>query len=358
MYLEKERNKNRYLYLDLLRALAILLVLGAHNSSQYHENDFISIILRTWKFIGWCGVDLFFVLSGFLISGLVFKDIEKFKKFRLKRFFIRRSFKIYPSFLLFLCVTFPLYKHVSFVDPTISQLLSEAFFLRNYIQGYWVHTWSLCVEEHFYLSFPIFVYLILKYFYSRFYYFLILFLIGIVLMIIFNRVYQIYVNDAYVTFATHHRMDSILWGVIIRYFFKFHSNFIQKVLPFRFWLLLLSFILISPIFFIQGDSKFMHSFGVTFLYIGFGIILLIMSTIHIPRNGVIAFIAYIGQCSYLIYLWHLFVRRVIDFHLWKVIPISSELSFPLYMLSSITFGILLTKVIEEPILKWRDQKFP
>jgi peptidoglycan/LPS O-acetylase OafA/YrhL len=76
--------------LDFLRGIAILLVLLRH----IHLFSFT-------KNMGWIGVDLFFVLSGFLVSGLLFKEYIKFGNIRPKLFLIRRGFKIYPIYFLF-----------------------------------------------------------------------------------------------------------------------------------------------------------------------------------------------------------------------------------------------------------------
>ena len=79
------RNKR----LDFLRGMAIVLVLLFHS----HLSN-----------AGWVGVDLFFVLSGFLISGLLFDEYKRRASISFKRFFIRRGFKIYPAYYVFLLV--------------------------------------------------------------------------------------------------------------------------------------------------------------------------------------------------------------------------------------------------------------
>src|SRR5437764_14402875 len=77
--------------LDILRAIAVLLVMGRH--FPYYE---------TWGRIGWIGVDLFFVLSGFLISGLLFREYAQTGTISFYRFVVRRCFKIWPAFYFFL----------------------------------------------------------------------------------------------------------------------------------------------------------------------------------------------------------------------------------------------------------------
>lgn len=141
------RNKR----LDVLRCVAVVLVLLYHSS----------IGARLAKF-GWVGVDLFFVLSGFLISGLLFNEYKKQGSISFKRFFIRRGMKIYPAFYIFISVEL-FYQFVSHKRVGIlSQYLSEALYVQNYGPFIWNHTWSLAVEEHFYILLPMFFLLLLR----------------------------------------------------------------------------------------------------------------------------------------------------------------------------------------------------
>mgnify|MGYP001205359475 CR=1 FL=1 len=97
---------SRNLNLDILRAIAILLVLGRH--MQVCPSDIsptISAITQKWQDIGWIGVDLFFVLSGFLVSMLLFKEVRIKGRLSIRHFLIRRGLKIYPSFYFFILVT-------------------------------------------------------------------------------------------------------------------------------------------------------------------------------------------------------------------------------------------------------------
>ncbi|MBK9638567.1 MAG: acyltransferase [Bacteroidetes bacterium] len=125
--------------LDFLRGVAILLVLFRH----YLYNDYLYDI-------GWIGVDLFFVLSGFLVSGLLFKEFKITNSVNYLNFLIRRGFKIYPVFYLF--ITFTILWKIKIHSPLeLRCLVGEIFFLQNYVGNMWSHTWSLAVEEHFYL---------------------------------------------------------------------------------------------------------------------------------------------------------------------------------------------------------------
>src|SRR5438874_1796726 len=88
------RAPNRLAALDVLRAVAVLLVLGRHfRTVDYGIPAALSVLLRPWHAFGWIGVDLFFVLSGFLVSGLLFAEYRRTGALRAWRFLGRRGFK-------------------------------------------------------------------------------------------------------------------------------------------------------------------------------------------------------------------------------------------------------------------------
>src|SRR5450755_1719851 len=86
----------RNINLDALRTIAIFLVLGRHLYTFAAYTAYWWA--RAWLKIGWVGVDLFFVLSGFLVSGLLFTDYEKTGRIDFSRFYIRRGLKLWPAF--------------------------------------------------------------------------------------------------------------------------------------------------------------------------------------------------------------------------------------------------------------------
>ena len=132
----RDKMSTRNASLDVLRGLAIVLVLGVHYKHVYN----------VWTKLGGVGVDLFFVLSGFLISGLLFAEFKKTGSIDFKRFFIRRGFKIYPAY----------YAVILFYAPFAFHRLgwSDFLFLQSYRAGILGQAWSLSVEEHFYILLP------------------------------------------------------------------------------------------------------------------------------------------------------------------------------------------------------------
>jgi len=151
--------------LDGLRGIAILLVLGTHFAQGGHHNPVLKIFFAVTSF-GWSGVDLFFVLSGFLITRILLS--AKGAKGYFRNFYMRRVLRIFPLYYGVLgasLVLAPLF--VQGPKPGLSQLwlwlygqnLREALtgmpsVMQNPLGLYFGHFWSLAVEEHFYLVWP------------------------------------------------------------------------------------------------------------------------------------------------------------------------------------------------------------
>src|SRR5690349_9930667 len=96
----------RNVALDVLRAVAVMMVILSHAPQAPAGTPLaIAAILRFFQQFGSLGVDLFFVLSGFLVSGLLFREVQANGHARVGRFLIRRGFKIYPAFYVFLIIT-------------------------------------------------------------------------------------------------------------------------------------------------------------------------------------------------------------------------------------------------------------
>ena len=136
--------------LDGLRGAAILAVMIFHASPLYLRGGFI-------------GVDIFFVLSGYLITTLLIKEYEEKRKINLKYFYMRRILRLLPALVLFLCGTlilsffFPHPKNIT----TIKDVLIVLFYIANWFKAFHVrfstfyaHTWSLSIEEQFYIFWP------------------------------------------------------------------------------------------------------------------------------------------------------------------------------------------------------------
>jgi peptidoglycan/LPS O-acetylase OafA/YrhL len=152
--------------LDGIRGLAILMVFLSHTTTSigvFPDTAFGGFIYSVLK-LGWSGVDLFFVLSGFLITGILIDqrmllDGEPGRYFG--HFYARRALRIFPLYYASLLIVFVMAPLVTGSAPDFRNLIIHGFYLQNIVEGYPMalsHFWSLAVEEHFYLILPLVIY--------------------------------------------------------------------------------------------------------------------------------------------------------------------------------------------------------
>lgn len=154
--------------LDGVRGISIIVVVAFHllKRADYFTNNETLHFLTSLSSIGWVGVDIFFVLSGFLITSILLKT--KGEKNYFKNFYVRRSLRIFPLYFVFIAVIISL---LPTLDPDFAPQISRALpFLLLYQQNwliliskvplttYLAVTWSLAIEEQFYLIWPAVVY--------------------------------------------------------------------------------------------------------------------------------------------------------------------------------------------------------
>ena len=158
--------------LDGVRGISIIVVVAFHllkRADYFTSNETLHFITRLSS-IGWVGVDIFFVLSGFLITSILLRT--KHEKNYFKNFYVRRSLRIFPLYFVFIAVILLLLPKL---DPDFTPEIPHALpFLLLYQQNwlmliskiplttYLAVTWSLAIEEQFYLIWPAVVYFIKK----------------------------------------------------------------------------------------------------------------------------------------------------------------------------------------------------
>ncbi len=142
---------NRYRSMDTLRALAIILVVLAHSVLSYGAPTGLAPLQ-----LGGSGVDLFFVLSGWLLGSQLFKEISKTNKLDYKRFLVRRWMRTFPAYY---AVLFMIVMQQYLTKENTQFPFDYIFFIQNYNfpLSYFSITWSLCVEEQFYLFIALFL---------------------------------------------------------------------------------------------------------------------------------------------------------------------------------------------------------
>lgn len=366
--LSSMEERGRLLSLDLLRCFAVVLVLFRHVDFILEPAPFPETVLSILRNVGWFGVDLFFVLSGYLVSGLLFAEFERDGTVKPVRFLIRRGFKIYPPFYFFLITTVLLFWQTG-GELTARAVLGEALFLQNYVGTLWPHTWSLAVEEHFYILLGISFWLMVRF--NRKMSLLpkaCLVLLPLCLLLrlaaVESETYPVWST----TLApTHLRIDALAFGVLLAYLRFCKTKRFLALLERRSVLFASALMLLLPNFLVNFEtSVFLCTVGFGLNTLGFGALLLLSLSFEPSLRRTPYWILYAlartGRDSYSIYLWH-----VAALSLFSVLVEGSALSQTLgsgglFIALAFSFallvGILMSAVIERPVLFLREKLVP
>jgi len=274
-----------------LRAIAVLAVVFYHAELELFKG-------------GWLGVDIFFVISGYLISNIIISELNE-GTFSFKNFYLRRVRRILPALFSTLLLTIPfayLFLAPKAMEEYIDSLIASVFFYANYhfmnLDFYvaestklmpLLHTWSLAIEEQYYLLFPLLAFLIYKYFRKYFTFF-----IGIITVV------SLYLNTLSQSSDKFYRLEFRIWELLLGVLVMILSSnlkikHLEKIgLP----------LMLFPIFYF-GDIWINHSEPKLIALIGICLIIF-SNTDSTLLSKVLSYklISIIGLSSYSIYLLH------------------------------------------------------
>jgi peptidoglycan/LPS O-acetylase OafA/YrhL len=326
--------------LDGWRGLAILLVLVDH-VGEMTRRGWVHAATRT----GATGVGIFFALSGFLITTLLLGEQKKYGRIDLGRFYLRRVFRLLPSVLVFVGVLFVLRKLNVLPIPNL-QLFAPLLLFRNYIGGDWgsgwytAHFWSLTVEEHFYLIWPLLLLATranLK------------MLTGIALTVAVWREVALHYHlfpGPWAPGRTDIRIDSLLWGCILAIIFT------RPEMRARLKTLLNAWVLLGLVI-LDIVSNALHGQHYYSVFEPIILALLVVWPILYPTSGLRRFLDQpalqaIGKISYSLYIWQQF---------WLLFPGVPQpfhwlQSFPLNLVLAFACGTATYLFVEKPCIEW------
>lgn len=351
-------NKEYFSRLDALRAFSVLAVLVHH---------FFPHAVGKYTFIGNAGVDVFFVISGFLITGILLKNKESVASngTSLKKFYIRRFFRIFPIYYLYLL--FAAIFFWALCKDSMSWALTytiNIYAAHHQEPMFFAHLWSLSVEEQFYIFWPCFIL-----FTPRKY--LLHLIIGVIAIALIVKLSISSMNHKLFTVSC---MDAFGAGALLAYSDQYNSGLADNIIK-KYWILILA--IIAYIGLIAGAMMNYNSFDVMqrtiIAVIGFFFVTYCVHPDRIKSRSWDRVMSnktliYIGRISYGIYIYHFMVRYmldpVIDNTLRSLIGDSSPLKyivynsfvvkFPLYTAITILIAALSFRFIESPLTKLKD----
>lgn len=333
----------------------------------------------------WLGVDIFFVLSGFLIGTQLFKEVSRSGGVDLYSFYLRRAFRILPAFfvVLFLYAIFPIFRDA----PTMQPIWSFATFMVNLdfdprVGRAFSQAWSLCVEEHFYLVLPLLVLLmhrrvsvggtlavvaavvvggiVLRY---------ALWEIQVGPLVRSDRLrdaFAVYLRDVY--YPTYTRLDGLTFGVLLAAARFFKPELCKRYAPPRVAMPVgISFIVAALALFsmrgpLAGTDLFLvfqaqlgSVAGFPLISIGIALVLGAMLDLeHVLRRWPVPGAFAIATLSYSLYLTHKTV-----FHIDRLIlgeeNLQGSVGFLVYLVTSFAAATALWVSVERTFLLLRDR---
>ncbi len=358
-------SRERLTGLDLLRTIAIFMVVVWHLP--------LSLFPFRWKPATWAGVDLFFVLSGYLIGSQLLRPYTRQTEPSYLDFLLRRALRVLPAYLTVVLAYFliPAFRE----RPTISPWWKFLTFTQNFDlnpekTGSFSHAWSLCVEEHFYFILPLIVYgLMRKPSFNRvalFAGFVVLFGLIARSLLWIHFIQPLDHDDPqlqslfleYIYYPTYTRLDGLLVGVLLAATRLFRPAWWQRVVFHSNALFCAGIaVLIGAFWVCQSMFSFATAMiGYPLLAMGFG--LLVMACLS-PRS-ILSRRRFFGATTgatlaYSIYLTHKEVMHLDHKYLSRWIPLNGIVGWSVYLGSFLIVAGLLYFCIERPGLRLRDR---
>jgi peptidoglycan/LPS O-acetylase OafA/YrhL len=352
---------NRNFGLDVLRALAIILVLLSHSRFLW-----VGAVpeARYLQLGGFWGVELFFVLSGLLIGRIIVKELIDQQDFTLATFWKRRWYRTIPNYFLFLFLNILYLLTIDYSGPPLWKYF---FFMQNLAwqhPSFFPESWSLAVEEMFYLLFPVLVVLLMK---ARLKPGRAFLTAGISILCFSTTFRFVHVafsnpnwNDGVRTIVIY-RLDALMYGLLLAFYLNRHGNIGRRLKHYLSGAGSTLLIASAIVFFsTDRDADFFSRtalFSVTSL--GFALLMPAAMDARVPGNSLIeSFWRKISLWSYSLYLSNLLVYNLIRFFWLDVADrsvLNAFLATVIYVAASVSISALVYRHYELPVMELRDR---
>lgn len=358
--MQRSQSHNRIFGLDLLRAFAIISLLATHGGFLVTDtflDQFPYLIFLD-------GVDLFFILSGFLIGNILLREISQdteFTVFKLVNFWKRRWFRTLPSYYLVLLLNYLFIKLNYIIGNTDSFSWKCLFFIHNFssmFEGPFMESWSLSVEEWFYIIAPIILYLFLKKLKRKTAFIATLLILILVSIIARFLKSDPLADDSYalsqIRMVVITRLDAIAYGLFAAWVSFYYQDFWNKYKIHAFVICLALYFFIRHF---HGNYIWSQIVGASFVPLSYMFILPLASSIKTGKGFIAKGITHISKISYSMYLINMgLVASVIQLHFPVKNKTDGIIKYFIYYAVIILVSTVLYKFYEKPIMDLRDKK--
>jgi peptidoglycan/LPS O-acetylase OafA/YrhL len=276
---------------------------------------------------------------------------------------LAESLKLYPAFWALIIVTVTINQLLN-VPWTWRHLTAELLFAQNYFEGMWSHTWTLAIEEHFYIALPLLLFALRqldKPTGPPFAWLPVCF--AIIATSCLTVRYLAFTKEPFqvvpAIFYTHLQMDSLLFGVVISWLLRYGTlqQLSDRIPSWAFWIG--GWALLHPAY-LRSDKDvwWMPVIGPLSFYCGAGLLLLAALRIRSTQSRLVRLIAFLGSCSYGIYLWHILINGLGMRAFAKLTGLyDARVYLVVYPLAALITGWLSLIFIEQPCLRLREKWF-
>lgn len=365
-------NKKRNIGLDIARTIAILLVLFSH--TLWISDHYPKVVSAAMQLSGTAGVEVFFIISGFLIGKIVWREIvlPDFSFKNIKYFLLRRWLRTFPNYYLLLFVNVLVWYFIYGELP--EKIYKYILYIQNVTDTslpFYRVSWSLAVEQFSYIIGPFLLYGLIRLFpkqnRDRFYLY-----VTVLVIVIFTltKVYFYYTYElANITEWNEsirkvliYRLDAVYWGFLLRYFYNKHTDWIHKHDRLLLWIGLFIFIFLNILrvplgITVEETPGFMIIGYLAIHSIGIAMMIPYLVRMEIKSKLLAKFFVTISLISYSLYLLH----YTIILHSLKVIfPSEALRGMELWAYTFLYWGItillsyFLYRYFEKPMTDLRD----
>lgn len=350
--------------LDLLRAIAVVWTMLFHSF-------LVGGLGKDWSWLsryGWMGVDLFFVLSGFLIGSQVLKPLARGDRFSFRDFYTRRAFRILPAFfaVLALYLLWPGFREAPGMEPWWK---FAGFFMNLSIdythRAAFSHAWSLCVEEHFYLLFPLLALALLRRPSAHVFVAVCVFIVALGIALRTGAWLHFdalgsdrnwFVENIY--YPTWNRLDGLLAGVVLAVWKTYRPDSWARAATRANVVLVAGLATMALSFWLFRERGGLLGNSIGWPVLSLGLAMLVFAGAQtqswigrraLPGAG------WLAAVSFSLYLTHKPVYGLVEAHFGDALDGETYLAFAVYGIASLLGGAVLYYAVERPGLRLRQR---